>query len=164
MAPELKKPSVPMRYEIDYTQQDDAQQMIEEYGDAGVAPSDVWAQSFNLDDMRYWITNEPDFGEQAVYLGDRYEDTTFDHTDPSTYDVSMAQLAADPGQPGPANTVPFFYDPSRLPNALSIRNRFEGPPLSLESGLHPVPGYHRSTGQPAILFPLGLAGQSWPSS
>jgi glycerophosphoryl diester phosphodiesterase len=30
----------------------------------------VWAQSFNKDDVLYWIKSEPDFGRQAVYLDD----------------------------------------------------------------------------------------------
>lgn len=70
MTPELKAPSVEMPYEGDYTQQDYAQQMVDEYKDAKVAPRKVWAQSFNLDDVLYWIENEPGFGKQAVYLDD----------------------------------------------------------------------------------------------
>jgi len=66
--PELKTPSVPMPFEGDYTQEQYAQQMIDEYKAAGVAPEDVWPQSFDLDDVLYWIQNEPAFGEQAVYL------------------------------------------------------------------------------------------------
>ncbi|MES9852570.1 MAG: glycerophosphodiester phosphodiesterase family protein [Candidatus Thiodiazotropha sp. L084R] len=68
MTPELKSPSVEMPFEGDYTQQDYAQQMINEYKDAGVRPKRVFAQSFNLDDVLYWIENEPRFGKQAVYL------------------------------------------------------------------------------------------------
>ncbi|MDH3231319.1 MAG: glycerophosphodiester phosphodiesterase family protein [Alphaproteobacteria bacterium] len=66
--PELKSPSVTMPFEGDYTQEDYAQQMIDEYIAAGIPPEDVWAQSFSLDDVRYWIANEPAFGEQAVFL------------------------------------------------------------------------------------------------
>jgi glycerophosphoryl diester phosphodiesterase len=73
MTPELKGPSVKMPYEGDYTQEDYAQQMINEYKAAGVDPSHVWPQSFNLGDVLYWIANEPDFGEQAVYLDDANE-------------------------------------------------------------------------------------------
>jgi glycerophosphoryl diester phosphodiesterase len=47
-----------------------AQAMIDEFKRAGVNPRDVWAQSFNLDDVLYWIRNEPRFGRQAVYLDD----------------------------------------------------------------------------------------------
>jgi glycerophosphoryl diester phosphodiesterase len=68
MTPELKSPSVEMPFEGDYTQQDYAQQMIDEYKAAGVKPKKVFAQSFNLDDVLYWIENEPAFGKQAVYL------------------------------------------------------------------------------------------------
>ncbi|MES9991766.1 MAG: glycerophosphodiester phosphodiesterase family protein [Candidatus Thiodiazotropha sp.] len=68
MTPELKSPSVDMPFEGDYTQQDYAQQMIDEYKAAGVKPKHVFAQSFNLDDVLYWIEHEPMFGKQAVYL------------------------------------------------------------------------------------------------
>ena len=68
--PELKSPSVAMPFEGTYTQEDYAQQMIDEYKAAGVDPEDVWAQSFNLDDVLYWINHEPQFGYQAVYLDD----------------------------------------------------------------------------------------------
>lgn len=69
--PELKSPSVEMPYEGDYTQEDYAQQMIDEYKEAGIRPSRVWAQSFNLDDVLYWIDENPRFGKQAVYLDSR---------------------------------------------------------------------------------------------
>jgi glycerophosphoryl diester phosphodiesterase len=69
MTPELKAPSVPMPFD-GYSQQDYAQQMIDEYKAAGVSPRDVWAQSFDIEDVRYWIANEPRFGRQAVYLDD----------------------------------------------------------------------------------------------
>ncbi|MEL6745187.1 MAG: glycerophosphodiester phosphodiesterase family protein, partial [Pseudomonadota bacterium] len=61
--PELKSPSVPMPYEGDYTQAMYAQQMIDEYKAAGVSPEDVFPQSFNLQDLLYWIENEPAFGK-----------------------------------------------------------------------------------------------------
>ncbi|EFK06602.1 glycerophosphodiester phosphodiesterase family protein [delta proteobacterium NaphS2] len=66
MTPELKAPSIEMP--SDYTQEVYAQQMIDEYKAAGVSPKDVFAQSFNLNDVLYWIENEPNFGKQAVYL------------------------------------------------------------------------------------------------
>ena len=71
MTPELKAPSVAMPYEGDFTQHDYAQKMIDEYQQARVHPSKVWAQSFNLEDVKYWIDNEPRFGKQAVYLDNR---------------------------------------------------------------------------------------------
>lgn len=45
-----------------------AQKFIDEMVNAGVNPKDVWAQSFNKDDVLYWIKNDPAFGKQAVYL------------------------------------------------------------------------------------------------
>lgn len=94
MTPELKSPSVTMPYEGDYTQQQYAQQMIDEYKQAGVAPRNVFAQSFNVNDILYWINNEPAFGKQAVYLDGRYDDPTFDHTNPASWSPGMEELAA----------------------------------------------------------------------
>jgi glycerophosphoryl diester phosphodiesterase len=95
MTPELKSPNVAMPYEGDYTQEDYAQQMIDEYRAADVHPKNVWAQSFNIDDVRYWIENEPEFGMQAVYLDGRYDDPSFDHTNPATWSPTMEELVAD---------------------------------------------------------------------
>lgn len=68
--PELKGASVPMPYEGTYTQAMYAQQMIDEYKAAGIEPRDVFAQSFDIADIRYWIKKEPKIGRQAVYLDD----------------------------------------------------------------------------------------------
>jgi len=92
--PELKSPSVRMPFEGTYTQQDYAQQMIDEYRQAGVSPDKVFAQSFNLADIEYWLQNDPRFGNQGVYLDGRYDDPTFDVTNPSTWTPSMDELAA----------------------------------------------------------------------
>ena len=67
MTPELKSPSVTMPFD-GFSQQDYAQKMIDEYKAAGVSPGDVFAQSFNKNDVLYWINAEPLFGKQAVYL------------------------------------------------------------------------------------------------
>lgn len=72
--PELKSASMEMPYEGDYTQEMYAQQMIDEYITAGIPVSDVWPQSFNWDDVIYWIGNT-EFGDQAVALDDNYEAT-----------------------------------------------------------------------------------------
>jgi glycerophosphoryl diester phosphodiesterase len=69
MTPELKAPSVSMPFN-GFSQQDYAQKMIDEYKAAGVAPQDVFPQSFNVNDVLYWIQHEPAFGDQAVYLDD----------------------------------------------------------------------------------------------
>ena len=78
MTPELKQPSVTMPWQGSYTQRDFAQQLIDEYKQANVAPADVWPQSFHLADLEYWIENEPHFARQAIYLDDRaYSDLLF---------------------------------------------------------------------------------------
>ena len=76
MTPELKSAEVAMPYDSDgdgagdYTQEHYAQQMIDEYKAADVKPRDVFPQSFDIRDIRYWIAKEPEFGKQAVYLDD----------------------------------------------------------------------------------------------
>jgi glycerophosphoryl diester phosphodiesterase len=78
MTPELKSPSVPMPF-YGLTQEAYAQKMIDEYKAASVPPRNVFAQSFNLGDVLYWVRNEPAFGKQAVYLDD------IDPTDSNPY-------------------------------------------------------------------------------
>jgi len=96
--PELKEPSVEMPFEGEYTQEMYAQQLIDEYIAAGIDPSRVWPQSFNIGDVLYWIENAPEFGTQAVYLDDRYERPGyegFDFMDPATFTPTMDELVAD---------------------------------------------------------------------
>jgi len=93
MTPELKTPSVEMPFDGDYTQAAFAQQMIDEYKAAGVPPTDVYAQSFLLDDVLYWIANEPEFGAQAVYLDPRSIGEGFNPNDPGTFSPTMQELA-----------------------------------------------------------------------
>ena len=69
MTPELKSASVTMPFE-GFTQQAYAQKMIDDYKRAGVNPRHVFPQSFNIDDVLYWVNNEAAFGRQAVYLDD----------------------------------------------------------------------------------------------
>jgi glycerophosphoryl diester phosphodiesterase len=73
-----------------------AQAMIDDYNEAGISPKDVFAQSFNRNDVLYWIKHEPRFGKRAVYLDDRYETSTppLNPNDPSTWNPSMQALAA----------------------------------------------------------------------
>jgi glycerophosphoryl diester phosphodiesterase len=95
MTPELKAPSVPMPFN-GFSQDDYRQKLIDEYKAARVNPRKVYAQSFNLDDVRYWIEHEPRFGKQAVYLDDRYEILPgFDPNVPSTWVPSMEEIVAD---------------------------------------------------------------------
>lgn len=94
MTPELKSPSVEMPFN-GFSQEDYASKLIEEYIAAGVKPKHVWAQSFSVDDVRYWINEHPQFGKQAVYLDGRYSDSNFDHRDTSTWSPSIDELIAD---------------------------------------------------------------------
>ena len=87
--PELKSPSVEMPHD-GFSQEDYAQKMIDEYKAAGVPASDVWAQSFNLDDVLYWIKAEPEFGQQAVYLVEWPKG--FDEQDQTTWNEDFTAL------------------------------------------------------------------------
>ena len=69
--PELKGPSVEMPFG-DFTQEDYAQKMIDEYIAAGVPPSDVFPQSFNDEDVIYWVENT-EYGDHAVALDNKYD-------------------------------------------------------------------------------------------
>lgn len=89
--PELKSASVEMPFE-GFTQEMYAQKMIDEYKEAGIDPSMVYAQSFNLDDVVYWIKNEPEFGKQAVYLDDSYDIEGWSPMDAGTWPNSMQEL------------------------------------------------------------------------
>ncbi|MEP3430190.1 MAG: glycerophosphodiester phosphodiesterase family protein [Roseibium sp.] len=88
--PELKAAKVDMPYE-GLTQTDYAQMLIDDYKAADVSAENVWPQSFNLNDVLYWIENEPDFGKQAVYLDGRRD---INPADPSTFSPTMAELKA----------------------------------------------------------------------
>lgn len=84
--PELKAPTVAMPFQGDYTQAKYAQQMIDEYKAAGISPRKVWPQSFNLNDVLYWLKNEPRFGKQGVYLDERVDAV-------GGYDLAVAGMA-----------------------------------------------------------------------
>ena len=68
--PELKAGDPPRITATFGGQEKYAQKMIDEFKGAGVDPKNVFAQSFNPNDVVYWIQNEPRFGKQAVYLDD----------------------------------------------------------------------------------------------
>jgi glycerophosphoryl diester phosphodiesterase len=92
--PELKAPEVPMPFDGDYTQEKYATQMLAAYKAAGIPASDVFAQSFNLADILYWVKSEPAFAAQAVFLEERYEKQGLDPNKPETWKPSMAELKA----------------------------------------------------------------------
>ncbi len=87
--PELKSPSVEMPFD-GFTQEDYAQKLIDEYKAAGIPASDVFAQSFNLADVLYWLKAEPEYGANAVYLVELHDG--FDEQDPTTWKEDFASL------------------------------------------------------------------------
>ena len=90
MIPELKRALVEMPYDGDFTQEQYAQTLVDEYVDARISPSDVFLQSFNLDDVDYWLRKAPDFGQQAAWLDGRFD---ADPSKPETLQPTMAELA-----------------------------------------------------------------------
>jgi glycerophosphoryl diester phosphodiesterase len=92
--PELKAAEVPMPFDGDYTQEKYATQMLDAYKKAGIPPADVYAQSFNLADILYWVKTEPAFAKQAIFLEERYEKLGLDPNKPETWKPSMAELKA----------------------------------------------------------------------
>ena len=71
--PELKGPNRSAKLQVEAvfgSQAGYAQAMIDDYKAARIAPDEVFAQSFSLADILYWIKHEPKFGKQAVFLDD----------------------------------------------------------------------------------------------
>lgn len=66
--PELKSGDPARIQAVFGSQANYAQKLIDEYKAAGIDPQDVWPQSFNKEDVLYWIEHEPRFGRQAVFL------------------------------------------------------------------------------------------------
>lgn len=95
--PELKTPAEKMPFG-NYTQYQYRKQLIDTYKKAGVPADKVFAQSFDIEDVKYWLNNNPDFAKNAVYLIDDSNETaqgkTFDKNDPTTWKHSMQQLKA----------------------------------------------------------------------
>jgi glycerophosphoryl diester phosphodiesterase len=92
MTPELKDAGVPMPFH-GLSQEDYARKMIADYRAAGVPADRVWPQSFSLDDVEFWIENEPAFGRQAVFLDGRGSRPGFDPAEPATWKPGMEELA-----------------------------------------------------------------------
>jgi glycerophosphoryl diester phosphodiesterase len=68
--PELKSGNPARVNQVFGSQAAYAQAMINEFKRARVNPRDVFPQSFDLADVKYWVTQEPAFGRQAVFLDD----------------------------------------------------------------------------------------------
>ncbi|MEH6405108.1 MAG: glycerophosphodiester phosphodiesterase family protein [Sneathiella sp.] len=89
--PELKTPSSDEPFNSLFTRESYAQKLVDEYKERGIDPKRVFLQSFDLKDILYWIKNEPEFGEQAVYLDGRYRQIK--PNDPASFNPSMKELA-----------------------------------------------------------------------
>jgi len=68
--PELKAGNPARVNQVFGSQAAYAQALIDEYKRARVSPREVFPQSFNLADVSHWVTHEPAYGRQAVYLDD----------------------------------------------------------------------------------------------
>jgi glycerophosphoryl diester phosphodiesterase len=68
--PELKSGDPARIAQVFGSQQAYAQKIIDTLIEEGVNPKNVWLQSFDLNDVLYWIKHAPAFGRQAVYLDD----------------------------------------------------------------------------------------------
>ncbi len=66
--PELKSGAPADVNAVFGSQKNYAQALVDDYLQLGVNPDRVWPQSFNLDDVLYWLENTPAFGQQAVFL------------------------------------------------------------------------------------------------
>ena len=106
--PETKLPLVKMPWQGDFTQEKYIQKAIDEYKAAGIHPSRVWFQSFVLNDVLYWLKNEPAFGAQAMYLDDRVDT-------PAGYKTAVASMQ-DIANKGVKIIAPSF------PNLLAVDN------------------------------------------
>ncbi|KAK1512265.1 glycerophosphoryl diester phosphodiesterase [Colletotrichum costaricense] len=117
--PELKVPEVKMPFEGDYTQEQYAQQLIDEYKEGGIAPERVWPQSFFYPDILYWLKAEPEFGKQGVLL-DESGDT------PETYPGAVANLTQFAAAGVKIMAPPLYYlvtveDGKIVPSSYAIR-------------------------------------------
>lgn len=97
MIPELKAADVPMPFQSSdggqWTQEQYAQALVDEYNAQSIDPADVYLQSFNLDDVKYWVKQSPKFGKQAVWLDGRYRDRSFNVAKAKSWKPSMQELA-----------------------------------------------------------------------
>lgn len=91
MNPELKPVPdyIDMPYQGDYSREDFAQDFIDAFKEANVDPDNVLPISFDLDNVMYWINNDPRFGRDAGWLDGRYPENP---DDPSTWSPSMKEL------------------------------------------------------------------------
>lgn len=97
VTPELKEPTVTMPH-AGYTYDMYRKQLIDTLKEFNYTADQSIVQSFNIDDLKYWIANNPDYAKTAVFLVDdsnfSKEGTTFDAQNPATWKYSLAELKA----------------------------------------------------------------------
>ncbi len=97
MIPELKAAEVAMPYKTEdgseWTQEQYAQALVDEYLSSSIKPEDVFLQSFNLDDVKHWLKEAPEFGEHAAWLDGRYRDRSFKISTSKSWKPSMKELS-----------------------------------------------------------------------
>ncbi|WP_395144189.1 glycerophosphodiester phosphodiesterase family protein [Moraxella atlantae] len=95
VTPELKEPTVAMPHN-GYTYDDYRKQLIDTVREAGYTPEQTIVQTFNIDDMKYWIAHNSDYAKTAVFLVDDSNFTkdgmTFSSQNPATWKYNMAEL------------------------------------------------------------------------
>jgi len=93
MIPELKQPQVPMPFDGDFDQKAYAQLLLDEYQSEGIPVEDVYLQSFQWEDIEYWLETAPQFSSQIAWLDSRYRDRSFNPSKPNSWKPSMQELA-----------------------------------------------------------------------
>lgn len=93
MIPELKQPQVPMPFNGSFSQTDYAKLLLDEYQAEEIPAEDVWLQSFQLEDIAYWLETAPQYSSQTAWLDGRYRDRSFNPSKSKTWKPSMQELA-----------------------------------------------------------------------
>ena len=98
VTPELKEPTIAMPHN-GYTYDNYRKQLIDTLKEYNYTADQTILQSFNIDDMKYWIANNPNYAKTAVFLMDDSNDSKdnnygFKAQDPTTWKYTMAELKA----------------------------------------------------------------------
>nr|WP_271984356.1 glycerophosphodiester phosphodiesterase family protein [Granulosicoccus sp.] len=93
MIPELKQPQVPMPFDGDFDQAAYAQLLLDEYNSENIPVDDIFLQSFQWEDIEYWLETAPQFSKQIAWLDSRYRDRSFNPSKPKSWKPSMQELA-----------------------------------------------------------------------
>lgn len=97
VTPELKEPTVAMPHN-GYSYDNYRKQLIDTLKESNYTPKQTIIQSFNIEDIKYWIKNNPNYAKTAVFLMDDSNATKdgmkFDAQNPATWKYSMAELKA----------------------------------------------------------------------